>query len=619
LASVALVATSSAAGAAVFSGPVQVVTSTDYLYAVACPPSSGNCMAVGAGGSVLPVTNGIAGTGMFISANLDLSGVACPAAGTCVAVGVDDGLSPSEGVVVPITNGVPGTPNLVPAADSLGGVACVSATLCYGVGDTTGGPDGDGLAVVVTLTNGTPSSVQTAAPVGGTTGAFSGSLRGIECQVSGSCLAVGTGNTVSDNSEYGAVVPVVSGTPGSAEVVPTTEGGFLTGIACETASICAAVGAREVGDGLGYMVPVSNGELGTLSDLSSGGDGALQFAVTCQDANDCLAAGFVQGASVDTEQGTVLPITGTAAATLQDIAGAVNLDGIACWDTTQCIAVGGPYDGGGQVVDIATGPPSITTTSLPTATVKSAYSATLSATGGIPPYTWSASAGVLPPGLSLNASSGTISGTPTTAETSTVTFTVTDASSPAQTATATIAIEVNPVLSVASTSLPAGTVGVSYAASLSASWGTAPYSWSTKNKLPAGLTLNASNGAITGTPTKAGTTSLTFEATDSSTPAQKASSKALKLVIGKGSQTISFTSTPGSTTEGSTYTVTASATSGLTVRFSLDRDSTRGACRISSDKVTYTGAGNCIIDANQAGNVDYLKAPEVQQVIDAGG
>jgi len=55
----------------------------------------------------------------------------------------------------------------------------------------------------------------------------------------------------------------------------------------------------------------------------------------------------------------------------------------------------------------------ITTSSLPAGQVQTAYSSTLQATGGTPPYTWSVSSGLLPNGLSLSSSSGTISGTPT--------------------------------------------------------------------------------------------------------------------------------------------------------------------------------------------------------------
>ena len=56
----------------------------------------------------------------------------------------------------------------------------------------------------------------------------------------------------------------------------------------------------------------------------------------------------------------------------------------------------------------------ITTGSLPNGQVNVPYNATLAASGGTTPYTWSLTSGTLPAGLTLNASTGTISGTPTT-------------------------------------------------------------------------------------------------------------------------------------------------------------------------------------------------------------
>lgn len=84
---------------------------------------------------------------------------------------------------------------------------------------------------------------------------------------------------------------------------------------------------------------------------------------------------------------------------------------------------------------------SITTMSLPNGTVQTAYSATLQATGGTTPYTWSVASGSLPAGLNLAGATGTISGTPTTAGTSTFTIQVTDSAS--NTASAGFTITIN--------------------------------------------------------------------------------------------------------------------------------------------------------------------------------
>jgi len=65
---------------------------------------------------------------------------------------------------------------------------------------------------------------------------------------------------------------------------------------------------------------------------------------------------------------------------------------------------------------------------FPDGTVGAAYNEQLTADGGTPPYTFAIASGTLPDGLTMDAA-GLITGTPTTEETKTVTFSVTDASS----------------------------------------------------------------------------------------------------------------------------------------------------------------------------------------------
>ena len=165
----------------------------------------------------------------------------------------------------------------------------------------------------------------------------------------------------------------------------------------------------------------------------------------------------------------------------------------------------------------------ITTNSLPDGQVGSPYSTTLSAAGGTAPYTWTLTSGTLPAGLQLDSATGVISGMPTATSNATpLTFSVTDSSSPAVSATANLTLSVVLVpLAITTTSLPDGQVGTAYSTMLTSSGGTGAVTWTlTAGTLPDGLQLNAATGLISGTPTTTVAAAVTFTATDSGSPVQ---------------------------------------------------------------------------------------------------
>ena len=167
----------------------------------------------------------------------------------------------------------------------------------------------------------------------------------------------------------------------------------------------------------------------------------------------------------------------------------------------------------------AGGPLGITTMTLPNGIVGAAYSQTLQSSGGVPPYKWSLATGTLPGGLTLDPLLGVVSGAPLTAATSSFTVQITDSAATPGTAKQALSIIVAAPapLTVTAAALPGGIQGAPYSQKIAATGGVPPYAWSVSaGTLPAGLSLSAATGAISGTPATPGSSSFTIQATDSS-------------------------------------------------------------------------------------------------------
>ena len=158
---------------------------------------------------------------------------------------------------------------------------------------------------------------------------------------------------------------------------------------------------------------------------------------------------------------------------------------------------------------------------LPNATLGTAYNQIVQASSpnGLTynQYTLDLSVGRLPNGLSLNASTGTISGTPTEAGTFNLKILAGSTSHPCSDAilyTFTVNCPTNITFTPAT--LANGNVGAPYSVTISSSLG-AGTTYSIAPALPAGLSLNASTGEISGTPTVTNpSTTYTITATNAS-------------------------------------------------------------------------------------------------------
>ena len=239
------------------------------------------------------------------------------------------------------------------------------------------------------------------------------------------------------------------------------------------------------------------------------------LALTASVLNDSSGAGVTWTVSPATGSGTLSLITKTSAV--------YNAPATVSTATVVTVtATSATYSSQSATLTINVQPrPSVTTTSLASASTSGAYSATVTASGGVAPFTWTIASGALPGGLSLSASATntvTISGTPSAQGTFTFTVKVTD-STGASSTSQTLTIKVSNLTITTASPLPAGTQGVVYNQQLAASGGTPPYQWSVASgsTLPAGLTLSAT-GVLAGTPTTQATSSFSITVSDNEAP-----------------------------------------------------------------------------------------------------
>ena len=249
--------------------------------------------------------------------------------------------------------------------------------------------------------------------------------------------------------------------------------------------------------------------------------------------------------------------------------------------------------------------PQINTTSMNAMVVGAAFSQTLNVSGDSP-ISYSVTSGSLPDGLSLNSSSGTISGNPTSAGSYSFTVTATnDVGSDSQEYSGSVtASGTEPTITTSS--IGSMTQNVAYSQTIVAT-GSTPITWGISGgSLPAGLTINTSTGVISGTPTSSGSYSFTVQAANAFGQNTRTYTGTVSSnVIAPNITTTSL----GTLTQGSTVSIQIVVTGSNPISFAISSGSLPAGLSLnpSTGQIygtpTGTGSYNFTIRAtNSAGN-----------------
>lgn len=475
----------------------------------ALAPAAGASTATGNGGPLWsdPV---------FDNPATSLLSVTCTSVGNCVGVGADM----STGTSVPTvaveragTWGAPASPDLPAGADTSAGhgggltsVSCTTTTACVAVGNYFT-PGGSQTAMVTALTvSGDTASSSGLAPVTLPSGAAdpagagqSALLRSVSCAAGGSCVAVGDYTDDASSKTFAMTAVPDSGGHWTASTVtppPMADDSIaLFGISCPPSGACEAVGAYDDISGVQdpWAVQVTGGVAGTgvdvtlpsdLDTTASPGAAGLK-GVSCPSAGSCIAVGGYT-ATTNPLQAVAVPITAGVPGTAVKLTGLSGiLSGVSCADVSNCSAFG--TGASNVVVSEVNGmwSPLVALNGADNATTDLVFSITCPAAG-------------------------------------TCVLSGTHADIATRTAHGFLAYSAMP-LAVSPSPLPGATVGTPYATTVGTTGGTGPNVWSiSAGALPAGLALDPATGAISGTPTTAGSDTFGVTVAEAGPPGQTA-------------------------------------------------------------------------------------------------
>ena len=380
--------------------------------------------------AVMYSLSGVVPTGVTIDPNTGILSVAPTEAGQYVfQVNADDGVAPAADLTVhlQVSNAVPIVTSVSPGAvkaDSgpLQGYSVTVLGSHFMQGATVALYGGPGGAQALQPNSVSSDGTQLSVTIPSLATLFPGTLQ------------VAVSNPDGETSNVAPVFVTVASTSVTGESVSTTGSASTGGSGPNTAESVTLSGSG--GSGTVTVAIYSANPGGTASFDATGAyfdayvaPGSSYTSVTIE---DCDLGGGSQAQWYNADTSTWIVATDQS------------------YDaTTQCdtITVNASSDPsltqlGTTPFGIASSPPTVTTTSLPAATLGSAYSATLQESGGVAPYTWSVTSGSLPLGLSLNSQTGVISGSPLFLGTATFTVQGNDSANPPYSASRALSITV---------------------------------------------------------------------------------------------------------------------------------------------------------------------------------
>ena len=321
-----------------------------------------------------------------------------------------------------------------------------------------------------------PTVTGVAPAVGPTAGGTSVTITGTNLT---GATSVSFGGTAAESFEVDSATQITAVTPdhaaGSVDVVVTTAGGSVT----STGGFAFEAPAAPVASAVSTTVAANSSDNEIELELSGGT--ATSVAISTQAGHGTATA---DGTSISYTPAT--GYSGTDSFTYT----ATNTAGISA-PATVSITVSAP------TLDFAPAEGA-----LDDGQVDTLYSVTVAVDSGTAPYSYAVTAGALPDGLTLDAQTGTISGTPSATGEFDFTITVTDANGAVGTADYSIAMappDTSFTFDPPPGPLPAAMVGEAYEHTVSASGGAAPLIYRlASGALPDGMILNVSTGALTG-------------------------------------------------------------------------------------------------------------------------